>query len=63
MKPGDYLTPAEVAAVLRKEVTTLRYWRYRGKNGPPFIRVNHSTVLYPRADFEAWLHEHQKASA
>jgi hypothetical protein len=61
VQPGDYMTPDEVAAVLRKEVETLRSWRYRSI-GPPFIKIGHQTVLYPRADFEAWLLA-QKASA
>jgi len=49
-----FLTPEELVARYRGEVTsgTLRNWRCAGR-GPPFIKVGRA-VLYPLEDLETW---------
>jgi predicted DNA-binding transcriptional regulator AlpA len=53
----DLLTIAEVAAIVRAPVATLRYWRHLG-TGPRSFRVGRG-VRYWRTDVSAWL-EHQQ---
>ena len=53
MRDQDWLTRPEAAEILRKPVTTLAAWAYRGV-GPPYSRVGRS-VLYNRLDLERWL--------
>jgi predicted DNA-binding transcriptional regulator AlpA len=53
----DLLTMAEVAAIVRAPVATLRYWRHLG-TGPHSFRVGRG-VRYWRTDVRAWL-EHQQ---
>jgi len=55
----DLLTMAEVAAIVRAPVATLRYWRHLG-TGPHSFRVGRS-VRYWRTDVTAWL-QHQSDS-
>ena len=49
----ELLTIAEVAAIVRAPVATLRYWRHLG-TGPRSIRVGRG-VRYWRTDVNAWL--------
>lgn len=49
----DWMTRAETAELLRKPVTTLAAWAYRGV-GPAYSRVGRS-CLYNRLDVERWL--------
>jgi DNA-binding transcriptional MerR regulator len=49
------LTPAEVAARLRRPVATVRFWRTRGI-GPKGANIG-GRVLYRQSDVEAWLEE------
>jgi predicted DNA-binding transcriptional regulator AlpA len=53
----DLLTMAEVAAIVRAPVATLRYWRHLG-TGPRSFRVGRG-VRYWRTDVNLWL-EQQK---
>ncbi|WP_006247205.1 helix-turn-helix domain-containing protein [Mycolicibacterium tusciae] len=53
---GDLLTVADVAAMTRMSVGTLRYWRHTGSGGPPSVKLGRR-VLYRRADVENWLAE------
>ena len=55
----DLLTMAEVAAIVRAPVATLRYWRHLG-TGPRSFRVGRG-VRYWRTDVTSWL-ERQKQS-
>lgn len=55
-----YLTTAEVAAVTRTPVETVRYWRHVGK-GPRSFKVGRR-VLYAEDDVEQWLDEARAAS-
>jgi hypothetical protein len=48
----EYLTEAEVAAMLRVPAETVRYWRWAG-TGPRAFKVGRR-VLYARADFDAF---------
>nr|WP_272897034.1 helix-turn-helix domain-containing protein [Mycolicibacterium tusciae] len=50
------LTVADVAAMTRMSVGTLRYWRHTGSGGPPSVKLGRR-VLYRRADVENWLAE------
>jgi excisionase family DNA binding protein len=49
----DYLTPDEVASLLRVERRTLDQWRYR-KQGPAYVRAE-GTIRYPRTEVETYL--------
>lgn len=55
---GELLTVADVAAMTRLSVGTLRYWRHIGSGGPPSVKLGRR-VLYRRTDVEAWLTEAQ----
>lgn len=52
---NDLMTPAEVSAVLRRPLGTLRQWRHRGY-GPRPIRLGGS-VVYRRSAVEAFVRE------
>ena len=49
----ELLTIAEVAAIVRAPIATLRYWRHLG-TGPRSFRVGRG-VRYWRTDVTAWL--------
>ena len=51
----DLLTMAEVAAIVRAPVATLRYWRHLG-NGPHSFKVGRG-VRYWRSDVMTWLEQ------
>lgn len=57
----EYMTVEELAALLRKPVGTLRNWRARKPPyGPPSFRAG-GTVLYDRAEVEAWIEAQKEA--
>ena len=49
----ELLSMAEVSAIVRAPVATLRYWRHIG-SGPRSIKVGRS-VRYWRSDVISWL--------
>jgi predicted DNA-binding transcriptional regulator AlpA len=51
---SELLTLAEVAAMTRLSVGTLRYWRHAGSGGPQSVKLGRR-VMYRRADVERWL--------
>ena len=51
----ELLTMAEVAAIVRAPLATLRYWRHLG-TGPHSFRVGRG-VRYWRSDVMTWLEE------
>lgn len=55
-REGELLTIADVAAMTRLSVGTLRYWRHAGTGGPPSVKLGRR-VLYRRTDVETWLRE------
>jgi predicted DNA-binding transcriptional regulator AlpA len=55
------LTLAEVAAVLRTPVATLRYWRHLGV-GPDGFRLGRR-VVYRRQEVDRWVAERQQAQS
>lgn len=55
----EYMTTAELAALVRTPVETVRYWRHVGR-GPRSFKVGRR-VLYRRADVQAWLDEQYAA--
>ena len=48
-----YMTTAEVAAVTRAPIETVRWWRHAGK-GPKNFKLGRR-VLYAVEDVEAWI--------
>jgi predicted DNA-binding transcriptional regulator AlpA len=50
---GDLLTTAEVAALMRTPVSTVRYWRHLG-SGPRSFRLGRR-VVYLRQDVQDWI--------
>jgi predicted DNA-binding transcriptional regulator AlpA len=58
---AELLTLAEVAAVLRTPVATLRYWRHLGV-GPDGFRLGRR-VVYRREDVNRWLAQQQQAQS
>jgi excisionase family DNA binding protein len=59
MTQSDFLTTAEVAAILRVPTETVRYWRHLGKGPKAFKIPGGRRVLYARDDFDAWLDAEQ----
>jgi excisionase family DNA binding protein len=57
----ELLTIAEVAAIVRVPVATLRYWRHLG-TGPRSFRVGRG-VRYWRTDVTAWLEQQRSNEA
>lgn len=56
----ELLTTAEVAAMTRAPVSSVRYWRYLG-TGPASFRVGRR-VLYRRAAVLRWLADRESGS-
>jgi hypothetical protein len=54
---AQMLTVAQVADLRRMTPNGLASERYR-RQGPPYVRSGHRTVLYPADQFEAWLAAH-----
>jgi hypothetical protein len=54
----ELLTIAEVAAIVRAPVATLRYWRHLG-TGPRSFRVGRG-VRYWRTDVTTWLEQQER---
>lgn len=60
--PTEYLTPKEVAAMLKVSTDTLEGWRSK-RTGPPWTRLgdgDRSPVRYRREDVEAYLKARQQ---
>ncbi len=54
---SELLTTADVSAMARVAVATLRYWRHAGGVvGPPSVKLGRR-VMYRRAEVEKWLRE------
>lgn len=51
----ELLTTAEVAALARAPISTVRYWRHLG-TGPASFRLGRR-VVYRRADVRKWLED------
>jgi hypothetical protein len=56
----DFLTLAEVAAILRVPINTLRWWRQRD-TGPKFFKIGRHLIT-TIGDLRAWI-EDQKQGA
>lgn len=67
LAPGDLITEAEAAVILRVEADTLRNWRRNAKKGrkraPPYFQPHpHGRVLYSRAALAEWVKKHSTES-
>lgn len=51
---GEFLSDAQLCAMLRVTPRTTARWRVEG-NGLPFVRAGGRRVLYRVRDVEAWL--------
>lgn len=52
-KPEDMVPPAALARELDVTESALAKWRTDG-NGPPFCKLGHKVVRYPRSGIEQW---------
>jgi predicted DNA-binding transcriptional regulator AlpA len=50
----DFLSDAQLCAMLRVTSRTTARWRVEG-NGPAFVRAGGRRVLYRRSDLNTWL--------
>jgi len=57
---GNLMTPAEAAAKLGVQMSTMAAWRTSGK-GPIFTKVG-GAVRYAPADIERWLQSRRSAA-
>jgi len=57
---GDFLTIAEVSAILRVPVNTLRWWRYRG-DGPKFFKIGRHLVT-TIGDLTTWIDDQKRGN-
>jgi predicted DNA-binding transcriptional regulator AlpA len=48
------LTMSETAELLRSNIDTLRYWRFRGDIGPKSAKLGRR-VVYRESDVRAWI--------
>lgn len=56
----ELVTTEELAALLRRDPSTLRRWRTsRPPQGPPFIRLSTGVTVYDMADVRRWLRRHR----
>ena len=60
MEDDQFMTPDELAELLRVPVATLYAWRHKGI-GPPAIRVGRH-LRYRGSDVEKWLEQQRRAS-
>lgn len=57
LSDSELLTTADVSAMTRVAVATLRYWRHAGGVvGPPSVKLGRR-VMYRRSEVEKWLRE------
>ena len=54
---GQFITTAEVAAIVCVPIETVRFWRHVGKGPKSFKVPGGRRVLYAREDVEAWIAE------
>jgi len=60
-QPDEYLSPREVAVLIRVNRSTLAKWRASGR-GPRWIRVTPRMVRYSRAEVENFLTQRTRTS-
>jgi hypothetical protein len=51
---SEFLSPLQVARIMGMSAWTLLIWRKKAF-GPPFLRVTHNMIRYPRKQFAEWL--------
>lgn len=52
----ELMTPEELAAAVKKDLNTIRWWRYKGI-GPRSFKLSERVVRYRKSDVDAWLKE------
>ena len=55
---AEYLHPADAAALLGLQCSTLAKWREHRSDGPPFVRLGGRAIRYPRALLLQWAEGH-----
>jgi len=53
-KADEFLSDAQLCAMLRVTSRTTARWREDG-NGPPFVRAGGRRILYRQGDLDSWL--------
>ena len=61
-KNGPFLTPRQLAEILKVSVKTLERMRKRG-DGPPFVKFGGGQIRYPVVGLDAWLRDHEQGMA
>lgn len=57
-KNGPFLTPRQLAGILKVSVKTLERMRKRG-GGPPYVKFGGGQIRYPVVGLDAWLKDHE----
>lgn len=57
------MTTAEVSALTRVPAETLRYYRWRGRGEGPISFKIGRTIVYERADVDAWIAARKRTTA
>lgn len=62
MENTELMTTREAADLLKHSVSTLARWRRTGAAGPVFIQVGPRSILYRRADLDAYIAVRRRAT-
>lgn len=60
-KNGPFLTPRQLAEILKVSLKTLERLRKRG-GGPPFIKFGGGQIRYPVVGLDAWLKNNEQGA-
>jgi hypothetical protein len=53
--PGEYLNEVDASTLIGVAPKTLRQWRARSPESPPFIKTPGGSVRYNVTDLRAWM--------
>ena len=57
---AEYLHPADAAALLGLQRSTLDKWREHRSDGPPFVRLMGRAIRYHKESLLAWANAHSQ---
>lgn len=60
--PHEYMTPREVAELIRKPVSSLAVDRCQRRDHPPYLKIGRK-ILYNKSEVLAWLESHRVTPA